>query len=61
MTKPFVWVVRLESVRTLNALSAQLGLQLHHVDVTTAFLNGKLDEDVFIKQPEGFVAPGEEN
>ena len=37
----FCPVVRLESVRTLIDLSAQLGLQLHQVDVTTAFLNGK--------------------
>ena len=47
--KTFCPVVRLESVRTLIALSAQLGLQLHQVEVTTAFLNGKLDEDVFMK------------
>ena len=37
----FCPVVRLESVRTLIDLSAQLGLQWHQVDVTTAFLNGK--------------------
>lgn len=54
-------VVRLESVRTLIATSVQQGLQLHQVDVTTAFLNGKLEEEVYMKQPEGFVVPGKEH
>ena len=54
-------VVRLESVRTLIAMSVQQGLQLHQVDVTTAFLNGKLEDEVYMKQPEGFVVPGKEH
>ena len=51
----------MESVRTLIAMSVQQGLQLHQVDVTTAFLNGKLEEEVYMKQPEGFVVPGKEH
>ena len=51
-------VVRLESVSTLIATSVQQGLQLHQVNVTTAFLNGKLEEEVYMKQPEGFAVPG---
>ena len=54
-------VVRLEYLRTLIALSVQQGLQLHQVDVTTAFLNGKLEEEVFMSQPEGFVTKGREH
>ena len=38
----FFPVVRLESLRTLIALSTQCGLELHHVYVATAFLNGIL-------------------
>ena len=57
----FCPVVRLESIRTLIALSVQHGFQLHQVDVTTAFLNGKLEEEVFMKQPEGFVAKGQKH
>jgi hypothetical protein len=57
----FCPVVRLESIRTLIALSVQHDLQLHQVDVTTAFLNGKLEEEVFMKQPEGFVAKEQEH
>lgn len=59
--KTFCPVVRLESVRTLIALSVQYGLQLHQVDVATAFINGDLKEEVYIKQPEGFVSQGQEH
>ena len=56
----FCPVVRLESVRAVIALSVQYGLELHQVDVTTAFLNGELEEEVFMEQPDGFVTPGRE-
>jgi len=35
-------------------------LKLHQVDVTTAFLIGNLDEEVYMTQPKGFVTEGEE-
>ena len=35
-------VARMESLRTLVALSTQHNLELHHIDVTTTFLNGVL-------------------
>ena len=52
--------MRLESVRALIALSVEYGLELHQVDVTTAFLNGELEEEVFMEQPDDFVTPGRE-
>ena len=57
----FCPVVRMESLRSLIALSVQFGLQLHQVDVTTAFLNGELEEEVYMQQPRGFVFEGKEN
>ena len=42
----FCPVVRMESLRTLVALSTQRGLELHQVDVHTAFLNSTLQEDL---------------
>ncbi len=54
-------MVRFESVRTIIALAVQHGLQLHQMDVKTAFLNGELKEEVYIKQPEGFVVEGKEH
>lgn len=52
-------VVRFESLRTVFAFAAQYGLKLHQMDVTTAFLNGELTDEVYVKQPEGFVSPGQ--
>ncbi len=57
----FCPVVRMESLRTLVALSTQHSLDLHHVDVTTAFLNGVLEEEVFMRQPKGYTRPEEEH
>ncbi len=54
-------VVRFESVRTIIALAAQHGLQLHQMDVKTAFLNGELKEEVYMEQPGGFVVEGKEH
>ena len=52
--------VRFEFVRTVVALAAQQGLKLHQMDVTCAFLNGELEEEIY-KQPEGFEVKGKEH
>ena len=44
----------------LLALAVKDGLHVHQLDVTTAFLNGKLEEEVYMDQPEGFVKKGKE-
>ena len=54
-------VVRFESVRSVVALAVHESMKLHQMDVKTAFLNGELNEIVFMKQPEGFVKEGKEN
>ena len=54
-------VVRFESVRSVIALATQERMQIHQMDVKTAFLNGELDEEVFMCQPEGAVEEGKEN
>ena len=54
-------VVRFESIRVLLAMGAQYDLILHQMDVSTAFLNGELSEEVYMRQPEGFIEPGKEN
>jgi len=54
-------VDRFESVRTVIALAVQNEMKLHQIDVTTAFLNGDLKDEVYMKQPEGFVVKGQEH
>jgi len=54
-------VSRKDSLRIVMALVAHYDLELHQMDVKTAFLNGDLDEDVFMKQPEGFIPEGQEH
>ena len=34
---------------------------IHQMDVKTIFLNGDLEEEIYMKQPEGFIAKGQEN
>lgn len=48
-------VVRFESVRAVLALSAQHGLKVHQMDVSSAFLNGDLSEEIYMSQPPGFI------
>ena len=54
-------VVRFELVHSVIALAVHKDMKLHQMDVKTAFLNGKLSEEVFMKQPEGFVKEGEKD
>ena len=54
-TETFAPVVRYDSVRVFLALSACLRLTIHQMDVNTAFLNSKIDSEVYVRQPPGFV------
>ena len=57
----FCPVIRFESLRSLLAIAVQRDLQLHQLDITTAFLNGQLEEEIFMRQPEGYVIKGKEH
>ncbi|WCJ31560.1 Transposon Ty2-LR1 Gag-Pol polyprotein [Euphorbia peplus] len=50
-------VAMLKSIRTLLAIAAWYDYEIWQMDVKTAFLNGELEEDVYMAQPEGFVNP----
>eukprot|EP00253_Pinus_taeda_P019864 PITA_19864 len=47
-------VIRYSSIRSMLALSTQMGWRIHQMDMKTMLLNGKIEEDVYIEQPEGF-------
>ena len=57
----FAPVVRWETIRTLIAIAVHLNWPIHQLDVLTAFLNGILQEDVYMLQPPGFVTLGAEH
>jgi hypothetical protein len=42
-------------------VAASYGLIIHQMDVKTTFQNGELDEEIYMDQPEGFIADGQEN
>jgi hypothetical protein len=47
-----------DSFRIIMALVAHYNLELHQMDVKTAFLNGDLYENVYMTQPKDFVVEG---
>jgi hypothetical protein len=50
----FAPVARLEAVRILLAFSMAKRFKLHQMDVKSAFLNGVLEEELYVRQPPGF-------
>ena len=52
----FAPVAKYKSIRTILAIANQLDLEVHQMDVCSAFLNGVLEEDIYMKQPEGFIS-----
>lgn len=57
----FAPVVRWETIRILIAIAVHLNWPIHQLDVLTAFLNGILEEDVYMYQPLGFIRKGTEH
>ena len=53
----FAPVARLESIRILLAIASHLNFKLYQMDVKSEFLNGMLQEEVYVEQPKGFVDP----
>ena len=54
-------VCKFTSIRTLLAITAQLGLKVHAMDVDTAFLNAPITEDIWVQVPKGTELPVGDN
>ncbi|GJX16774.1 retrovirus-related pol polyprotein from transposon TNT 1-94 [Tanacetum coccineum] len=52
--KTFSPVARLEAIRIFHAYVAHMGFRVYQMDVKSAFLNGKISEEVYVQQPSGF-------
>ncbi|MCO5553831.1 hypothetical protein L7F22_007357 [Adiantum nelumboides] len=48
------------TIRSLLAIAAHHNWKVHQLDIKTAFLNGDLQEEVYVSQPSGFVVKGQE-
>ena len=54
-------VVRFSSIRALLAFVVENDMLIHQMDVVTAFLNGSLEEEIYMEQPAGYVQPGKKH
>ena len=50
----FALVTRLEAIRILLAFAVAKGFKLYQMDVKSAFLNGVIEEEVYVRQPPVF-------
>ncbi|CAM8944462.1 unnamed protein product [Rhodiola kirilowii] len=51
----------MDTIQMIITLAAQNMWKIHQMDVKSAFLNGVLEEEVFVVQPPGYVKKGKEN
>jgi hypothetical protein len=51
----FAPISRYTFIHTIISLATSMGWRLHQMDVKTTFLNGEIEEVVYIEQPNGFV------
>ena len=60
-TEFYASVARLDTIRLVIALATQEGWSIFQLDVKSAFLHGKLSEEVYVQQPQGYEKKGEEH
>ena len=54
----FSLVAMMKSIRILLAIANHMDYEIWQMDVKTAFLNGSLEDTIFMVQPEGFIEKG---
>ena len=53
-------VVMLKSIKILLSIAAHYDFEIWQMDVKTAFLNGNLEEEIYMMQPKCFIAKNQE-
>ena len=53
-------ITRINSIRMVLTIAALRSLAIHQMDVKTTFLNGDFEEEIYMEQPKGFSALGQE-
>ena len=54
----FSLVAKLTSIRFILSIAIAFDIEVEQIDVKTSFLHGDLEEEIYMKQPEGFVVKG---
>ena len=57
-TEIFLLVVKYKTIRLMMSLAAQMEFEVEQLDVYTTFLNGFLDEEIYMKKPPRFQVEG---
>ncbi|GJS83053.1 putative ribonuclease H-like domain-containing protein [Tanacetum coccineum] len=55
--KVFAPVARIEAIRIFLAFASYMGFIVYQMDMKSAFLYGKTDEEIYVSQPPGFIGP----
>ena len=53
--------IKFTTIRLMIALACRYNLELRNIDIKGAYLNGKLEDDIYMRQPEGFMVKGKEH
>jgi hypothetical protein len=53
-------IARLTTIRVMLSLATSYNLFIHQMDIKTTFLNGELEEEIYMDQPDGFALKGQE-
>ena len=52
----FALVAKMDSIRLVLAISASKNWEVNHMDIKSEFLHGYINEEIYMKQPEGYIS-----